>query len=143
MRKSYELFTRYRYWYLWNENHPHRPEGECDRSGFTGDRYSYSPSSMGRTVAGRVAECCQGLRQKHRGKVRREGGTGVAVITYPDGIQWGGEVVRLVIGIASKGEEHLEFLKRIVEMVKSAEDTDALVANATEEELYRQLNGLT
>lgn len=68
--------------------------------------------------------------------------TGVAVMTYPDGIQWGGEVVRLVIGIASRGEEHLEFLKRIVEMVKSAEDTDALVANATEEELYRQLNGL-
>ena len=69
--------------------------------------------------------------------------TGVAVMTYPDGIQWGGEVVRLVIGIASRGEEHLEFLKRIVEMIKSAEDTDALVANATEEELYRQLNGLT
>ena len=48
----------------------------------------------------------------------------------------------MVIGIASRGEEHLEFLKRIVEMIKSAEDTDALVANATEEELYRQLNGL-
>nr|WP_325214428.1 PTS sugar transporter subunit IIA [uncultured Oscillibacter sp.] len=67
--------------------------------------------------------------------------TGVAVMTYPDGIQWDGRVVRLVIGIASKGEEHLELLNRIVEMIQSEEDTDALVDNATEEELYRQLNG--
>lgn len=67
--------------------------------------------------------------------------TGVAVMTYPDGIQWDDKVVRLVIGIASKGEEHLELLNRIVEMIQSEEDTDALVDNATEEELYRQLNG--
>ena len=69
--------------------------------------------------------------------------TGVAVMTYPDGIQWEDKVVRLVIGIASKGEEHLELLNRIVEMIRSEEDTDALVANTTEEELYKQLNGLT
>lgn len=69
--------------------------------------------------------------------------TGVAVMTYPDGIQWDEKVVRLVIGIASKGEEHLELLNRIVEMIQSEEDIDALVANATEEELYKRLNGLT
>lgn len=68
---------------------------------------------------------------------------GVAVMTYPEGIQWDDKVVRLVIGIASKGEEHLELLNRIVEMIKSEEDTDALVDNATEDELYKQLNGLT
>ena len=68
--------------------------------------------------------------------------TGVAVMTYPDGIQWDDKIVRLVIGIASKGEEHLELLNRIVEMIQSEEDTDTLVANATEEELYKQLNGI-
>lgn len=68
--------------------------------------------------------------------------TGVAVMTYPDGIQWDDKIVRLVIGIASKREEHLELLNRIVEMIKSEEDTDALVANATEDKLYKQLNGL-
>lgn len=68
--------------------------------------------------------------------------TGVAVMTYPDGIQWEDKIVRLVIGIASKGEEHLELLNRIVEMIQSEEDTDTLVANATEEELYKQLNGI-
>ena len=69
--------------------------------------------------------------------------TGVVVMTYPDGIQWDDKIVRLVIGIASKGDEHLELLKRLVEIIKSREDTDALVADATAEELYRRLNGLT
>ena len=64
-------------------------------------------------------------------------------MTYPDGIQWEDKLVRLVIGIASKGEEHLAILDRVVEMTKSDEDTNALVANATEEELYKKLNGLT
>lgn len=69
--------------------------------------------------------------------------TGLVVMTYPDGIQWEDKLVRLVIGIASKGEEHLAILDRVVEMTKSDEDTNALVANATEEELYKKLNGLT
>lgn len=68
--------------------------------------------------------------------------TGAAVMTYPDGIQWDDKIVRLVIGIASKGEEHLELLNRIVEIIKSEEDTDTLVANATVEKLYQKLNGL-
>lgn len=69
--------------------------------------------------------------------------TGIAVMTYPDGIQWDDKVVRLVIGIASKGEEHLEILDRIVDAIRSEEDADALVANATVEELYQRLNGLS
>ena len=64
--------------------------------------------------------------------------TGVVVMTFPDGIRWGDKIVRLVIGIASKGEEHLEFLNRLVDIIKSGEDTDALVANATVEGLYER-----
>ncbi len=68
--------------------------------------------------------------------------TGLAVMTYPDGIDWNGEKVRLVIGIASRGEEHLEILKRIAEIAQTEETTDALVEHTTVEELYRKLNGL-
>jgi len=68
--------------------------------------------------------------------------TGLIVMTYPDGIRWEDKLVRLVIGIASKGEEHLDILDRIVEIISSEEDTDALVANATVEGLYKKLNGL-
>ena len=71
--------------------------------------------------------------------------TGLVVMTYPDGIVWGEdeELVRLVIGIASQGEEHLDILNRIVEVCETEEDTDALVDNATVEELYKKLNGLS
>ena len=69
--------------------------------------------------------------------------TGLVVMTYPNGIQWDEETVRLVIGIASTGEEHLDILNRIVEVCETEEDTDALVDNATVEELYKKLNGLS
>ena len=68
--------------------------------------------------------------------------TGIVVMTYPEGIAWGDDTVRLVIGIASKGEDHLEILGRIVEVAETEEDTDALVDGASVDELYRKLNGL-
>ncbi|NBI65633.1 PTS mannitol transporter subunit IICBA [Pseudoflavonifractor sp. 60] len=71
--------------------------------------------------------------------------TGLVVMTYPEGIVWGEdqELVRLVIGIASTGEEHLDILNRIVEVCETEEDTDALVDTATVEDLYKKLNGLS
>ena len=71
--------------------------------------------------------------------------TGLVVMTYPEGIVWGEdeELVRLVIGIASQGEEHMDILDRIVKVCETEEDTDALVDNATVEELYKKLNGLS
>ena len=70
--------------------------------------------------------------------------TGIVVLTYPDGIPWGdeGEVVKLVIGIAALGEEHIDVLGRISEVCGTDEDTDALVAAADAETIYRKFNGL-
>ena len=70
--------------------------------------------------------------------------TGIVVLTYPDGIPWGdeGEVVKLVIGIAALGEEHIDVLGRISEVCGTDEDTDALVAAADAEMIYRKFNGL-
>ncbi len=68
--------------------------------------------------------------------------TGVVVMTYPEGIDWNGDKVKLVVGIAAKGEEHLEVLGRIVAIASTDEDTDAVVAAADVENLYRKLNGL-
>ena len=36
--------------------------------------------------------------------------TGLVVMTYPEGIAWGDDTVRLVVGIASLGEDHLGIL---------------------------------
>ncbi len=68
--------------------------------------------------------------------------TGVVVMTYPDGIDWNGDKVKLVVGIAAKGDEHLEILGRIVGIASTDEDTDALVASADTETLFKKLNGL-
>ena len=69
--------------------------------------------------------------------------TGLVVMTYPDGITWDDEIVRLVIGIAAKdGNEHIDVLGCITEAAGTDEDTDALVANADVETIYRKLNGL-
>ncbi len=68
--------------------------------------------------------------------------TGLIVMTYPEGIQWGDELVRLVVGIASTGEDHLGILGKIVEVAETEEDTDALVDNASVDQLYKLLNGL-
>lgn len=68
--------------------------------------------------------------------------TGVVVMTYPDGIDWNGDRVKLVVGIAAKGDEHLEILGRIVAIASTDEDTDALVAGADAENLFKKLNGL-
>lgn len=68
--------------------------------------------------------------------------TGLAVITYPNGIQWEDKIVRLVIGIASENDEHLDILDRVVELAETVESVDALVDNATAEVIYKKLNGL-
>ena len=68
--------------------------------------------------------------------------TGLVVMTYPDGIDWNGEQVRLVIGVASKGKEHLEILKRAAAIAADEEVTDRLVDDAALNALYACLNGL-
>ena len=68
--------------------------------------------------------------------------TGLIVMTYPEGIEWGEDTVRLVVGIASTGEDHLGILGKIVEVAETEEDTDALVDNASVDQLYKLLNGL-
>ncbi|MEY8386552.1 PTS mannitol transporter subunit IICBA [Oscillospiraceae bacterium 38-13] len=68
--------------------------------------------------------------------------TGLVVMTYPEGIEWGEETVRLVVGIASTGEDHLGILGKIVEVAETEEDTDKLVDNASVDQLYKLLNGL-
>ena len=67
--------------------------------------------------------------------------TGLIVMTYPEGIQWGDELVRLVVGIASTGEDHLGILGKIVEVAETEEDTDALVDNASVDQLYKLPDG--
>lgn len=68
---------------------------------------------------------------------------GLVVMTYPDGIPWEDDVVKLVVGIAVKdGSDHIDVLGYISEACDSDEATDKLVAKANVDAIYRKLNGL-
>ena len=66
--------------------------------------------------------------------------TGIVVLVYPKGIEWNGETVKLVIGIAAKGSEHLSILERIVGAFAEEKDVEATVQSADAETFYRLLS---
>ncbi len=67
--------------------------------------------------------------------------TGLCVITYPDGIDWNGNTVKLVIGIAALGDEHLEILENIVEALEDEESVEELVAAADSDKITAIFTG--
>jgi mannitol/fructose-specific phosphotransferase system IIA component len=64
--------------------------------------------------------------------------TGLAVLTYPEGLTWGDQKVHLVIGIAAQGDEHLSILENIVDKLEEGDDVLALV-NAGDKEAILSL----
>lgn len=63
--------------------------------------------------------------------------SGLSIITVPEGVEYGedGEVAKLIIGIAGKGDEHLEILSRIALVVSEEENVEKIVNAETKEEL--------
>ena len=67
--------------------------------------------------------------------------TGIVVLSYPEGIDWHGTPVYLVIGIAAKGDEHLDIMGNVVDNLETGEDVLKLVKSAGVDEVYRMLSG--
>lgn len=67
--------------------------------------------------------------------------TGIVVLSYPEGIDWHGTPVYLVIGIAAKGDEHLDIMGNVVDALETGDDVLKLVKNASVDEVYRMLSG--
>jgi len=62
--------------------------------------------------------------------------SGLSIITVPEGVEYGdGNVARLVIGIAGKGDEHLEILSRIATVCENEDNVEQIVRAETKEEL--------
>ena len=62
--------------------------------------------------------------------------SGLSIITVPEGVEYGdGDVAKLVIGIAGKGDEHLDILSRISLVVSEEENVEKIVQAETKEEL--------
>lgn len=63
----------------------------------------------------------------------------LAVIRYDGGVDWGGERVTFVMGIAGRGDEHLEILSQIAILFSDEDDVARLKAAATSDELFGML----
>ena len=62
--------------------------------------------------------------------------SGLSIITVPEGVEYGdGNVARLVIGIAGKGDEHLEILSKIATVCEDEDNVKQIVRAETKEEL--------
>ncbi|CEG22822.1 Mannitol-specific phosphotransferase enzyme IIA component [Planococcus massiliensis] len=62
--------------------------------------------------------------------------TGISVVTVPDGIDFGGgNIAKILIGIAGKGNEHLEILSNIAIVCSEEENIDKILNATTEEEI--------
>ncbi len=66
--------------------------------------------------------------------------SGIAVLQYPEGVDFEGEKAHLIIGIAGVGDAHLEILAKISEALEDEEVLERLSQNATAEEIYQTLN---
>ncbi|MDD2978927.1 MAG: PTS sugar transporter subunit IIA [Hespellia sp.] len=47
--------------------------------------------------------------------------SGIAVVVFQDGVDWGGETAEIVVGIAGVGDEHLNILSNIAEVMMDDE----------------------
>lgn len=66
--------------------------------------------------------------------------SGIAVMVFPKGTDWNGEQVRVVIGIAGKGDDHLSILANIADKLCDEAAVEK-VANMDADGIYQVLMG--
>jgi mannitol/fructose-specific phosphotransferase system IIA component len=66
--------------------------------------------------------------------------SGIAVMVFPEGTLWNDEKVSIVIGIAAKGEEHLDILANIADTL-STEEAVAKMLHSSVDEIYSIFTG--
>jgi PTS system mannitol-specific IIA component len=60
----------------------------------------------------------------------------LSVVRYDGGVDWDGNPVTFVVGIAGKGDEHLEILSQIAILFSDEDDVARLKEAQTPEELF-------
>lgn len=66
--------------------------------------------------------------------------SGIAVMIFPEGTDWGDETVKVVVGIAGVGEEHLQILSVIAEQALEEGNMERII-NGSAQEVYEILKG--
>ena len=65
--------------------------------------------------------------------------SGIVVLQYPDGVDFGEEKARLVIGIAGVGDAHLDILAKISSSLDDEEVLERLSVTKDPEEIFKAL----
>ena len=74
---------------------------------------------------------------ENRGDVNQ---TGISVVQVPDGVEWDdGDKVYLVIGIAALGDEHMDVLSNLAEVIEDEDLTAELVQTTDSSLLLKHL----
>ncbi|MGP6172101.1 PTS sugar transporter subunit IIA [Microbacterium sp. A204] len=68
--------------------------------------------------------------------------SGLSVVRYDGGVDWAGEQATFVIGIAGRGDEHLEILSQIAILFSDEDDVAKLNAAQTPDELFALLSAV-
>lgn len=66
--------------------------------------------------------------------------SGLSVVRYDGGVDWGGEPVTFVVGIAGKGDEHLDILSRIAILFSDEDEVDRLKGIDSPDALFSALS---
>lgn len=64
--------------------------------------------------------------------------TGMGVMVYPDGVQWGSEKAYLVIGIAAAENSHMDVLSNLAIKLIDPEDVNKLI-HGSQEYIYQTI----
>lgn len=112
-------------------------------NGYVEDRYIDSMLEREKSVStfmGNAVAIPHGTEDSRKWVTR----SGLSIITVPDGVEYGedGDMARLIIGIAGKGDEHLEILSSIAIVVSEEENVERIVASESKEELLAIFDGV-
>lgn len=66
--------------------------------------------------------------------------SGLSIVQVPDGVSFNGETVKVLIGIAGKGDEHLEILSQIAIVCSEEENVNQIVEAKTAAEILNLFN---
>ncbi|PKM49221.1 MAG: hypothetical protein CVV02_16890 [Firmicutes bacterium HGW-Firmicutes-7] len=64
--------------------------------------------------------------------------TGICILQFPDGIDYGDEKVYLMIGIAGVGNEHLLILSNLAELLEDESKVEGLRTTKDVDSVYKQ-----
>lgn len=68
--------------------------------------------------------------------------SGIVIIQVPEGVDFGnGNIVKLLIGIAGKGDEHLEVLSKIAIIISDEDNVLKIVQSSSTEEIMSIFEG--